>query len=256
MKYTQFGQIPSQYINGLRIRNSVVLPLTRLRVGSGSMLSSNGDFQMISNDDMSCDIDKQGAGGVDAGTIIPNRVYGVYFITDSRNQYPPSIILSLSYGQAVLPPSMPYGYDAYGFIGCVTINSASEIEPGVWLGLNSFNRCFIYNNPIKILNAGTDTNYTFAGMLNCVPTFAFQKVNLNVDFNANAAADTVNLKYDLSASAQAIITAPVAGSIAHTTTSETILTRFTINGPGIDYKVSDGSVDLYVTGYELFLYRG
>ena len=254
-QYKEFGQIPFQYINGLRPRLSVVAPLTRIRVSAGSMIDETLSFQMIANEDMSCDIDKNGAGGLDTGTIQPNTVYGLYFITDSRDSSSPSLLLSLAYGQAVNPPLMPYGYDCYGFIGCVTINALGEIEKGVWLGVNSYDRSFVYHTPIKVLNAGNDANYTFIDLSGTVGTINFQKVNFNVDFNANAAADIVNLKYDLSSSAQTIITAPVAGAVAHTTCSATVLTRFTLNGPGIDYQVTGGSVDLYVTGYELFLPR-
>lgn len=253
--FKQYGQEPFYYINGLRPRLSTVLPLTRIRVSSGTMLDDTGTFQMIASEDLSCDIDKNGAGGLDIGTIQPNKVYGLYLITDPQKSNPASLLLSLNYGQAISPPNLPYGYSCYGFLGCVTINSLSQIEKGVWLGVDSYNRSFVYHTPIKVLNNGLDLNYTFIDLSAVVGTINFQKVNFNIDFNANAAGDIVNLKYDLSSSAQTIITAPVTGAIAHTTTSATVLTRFTINGPGIDYQVTGGSVDIYVTGYELFLPR-
>ena len=255
-EYTQFGQQPFKYINGLRPRLSVDVPLTRIRVGAGSMLDDTGSYQMIAPIDMSCDIDKSGAGGLDTGTIQPNTIYGLYFITDLNNISPPSLLLSLSYGQSVSLPWMPYGYNCYGFIGCVRIDSLGHVDKAVWLGANSYDRSVVYNTPIKVLSNGNDANYTFVSLTGVTPTIAYVKVNYNIDFNANAAGDIVNLKYDLSNSAQVIITAPVSGAVAHTTVSATVLSRFTQSGPGMTYQVTGGSVDIYVAGYELFLPRG
>jgi len=250
-QYKEFGQIPFKYINGLVPRLSVDLPLTRIRVSSGSMIDESLSFQMMAEEDMSCDIDKNGAGGLDVGTIQSSTVYGLYFITDSRKIYAPSLILSLNYGAAINPPWMPYGYDCYGFIGCVTINTLGQIEKGFWLGDDAYNRGFIYYTPIKVLNSGADTIYTRVDCSSAIPFFGQPKVNLNIDFNANAPGDIVNLKYPRSSSAQAVITACVDGTIAHTTCSQSILAR----GVEIDYQVTGGSVDLYVTGYDLFLTR-
>lgn len=251
----QYGKQPFYYTNGLVLRNSVVTPLTLIRVSAGTTIDSTGTYQIGTTDSLSGSLLASGAGGIDSGIVTASSVYGLYLIADTVGVMPPSLLFSFSYGASVNGPLMPYGYNCFSFIGCVTTNSSSEIVPGIWTGNNGSYRTFTYDSPIQVLSAGTSTSYADVELLAAVPLINTTPVNFYSDFNANAAADIQNLTRNSSSGDAVTVIAPVAGSAAHTTSTNTVLSSISVSaqGPAIKYKVSAGSLSLYVTGYDFYV---
>lgn len=253
----QYGKQPFYYFNGLVLRNSVVKPLTRIRVSAGTAIDRTGAYQIGSSEDMTADIDgiMNGIGGIDEGTVSPNTVYGLYLIADPVGRMPTGIMFSLNYGDAINPPLMPVGYNCFSFIGTVATDSSSHIIAGTWTGNNGSYRTFTYDSPVLVLNGGVQTTYTDLSLTGAVPIIRSTPTNFYSKFDANAIGDIQNLTSNSSSGDAVTVIAPVAGSSASTTSENTVLSSFSISagGPAIKYKVSAGALSLYVTGYSVFL---
>lgn len=250
----QFGQSPWKYTNGLQIRNSIVTPNTLIRVQAGSVLDNTGIYQISSNVDMSGSLLINGAGGIDTGTVSANTVYGLYLIGDSVGLNPTTLMFSLAYGSSVNGPLIPVGYSVFAFIGCVTTDSMNHILPGRWSGNDSSYRMFTYDSPVNVLSGGASNTYAGVSLSGSVPIFNSAITVIYSNFSANAAGDILNLTPYLSTGDAVSIVASVAGSVAHITNQNTVTAVLNPSiQPTVNYKVSAGSVSLYVCSYTFIL---
>lgn len=245
----QYGQTPWLYANGLQITNDSVAPDTIVNVATGSCLDSTGVYQIIVSDPLSCDISVSGINGLDTGTVAASTVYHVYLIADPVSLQADALLFSLSATQ----PLLPFNYSVFKKIGYVVTDSSADILLGYWSAGNSATRQFTFDAPIIALNAGNQTSYTGVALTTFVPAVDNTPVVIYSDFTANAAADIENLQgYNSTGDAVTII-APVAGATAHTTSQNVVLAQLNTAAPSIKYKVSAGSVSLYVAGYTFYI---
>jgi len=241
--YTSF--IPF-YFNGLGISNNATTPNTKLDVAAGSCLDSTGTFQLTLSAAAIIDAATNGLNGLDTGTFAASTVYKVYLVCDPVTQQAAGAMISLA---SSLVPLLPFGYSAYSLIGYATTDASVHFLAGYWSDNDSARRTFTYDAPIIALNAGTQTGYTGVALTAFVPPVANTPVVIYSNFTANAAADIENLQgYNSTGDAVTII-APVAGATAHTTQQNTVLAQLNSAAPSIKYKVSAGSLSLYVCGY-------
>ena len=240
------------YFNGLGISNDATTPLTILDVAPGSCLDSTGTFQLTLPVAATLSTAVSGLGGLDTGTIAASTVYAVYVVADPVTQQATGIMCSKN----ITTPLMPFGYSAYAKIGYFTTDSSSYILAGYWSDNDAARRIFTYDTFIETaVTAGASTTYANVNLIKFVPNLNNVLVSVYTNFTANAAADILSLQAGNATGAQQIITAPVAGSAAHTTTLSNILaqtvTISTVPSPVINYKVSSSSdaVAIYVAGY-------
>jgi hypothetical protein len=232
------------YFNGLGISNDATTPNTKLGVAAGSCLDSSGTFQLSLSSAVTINAANNGLNGLDTGSLAASTVYKVFVVADPVTQQASGAMISAS-----ATPLLPYGYSAYALVGYITTDASVHFLKGYWSDNDSARRTFTYDAPIIALNAGTQTSYTGVALTAFVPPVANTPVVIYSDFTANAAADIENLQgYNSTGDAVTII-APVAGATAHTTQQNVVLAQLNSAAPSIKYKVSAGSLSLYVCGY-------
>lgn len=232
------------YFNGLGISNNAIIPNTKLDVATGSCLDSTGTFQLTLSTAVVINAASNGLNGLDTDSLAASTVYNVFIVADPVTQQTSGAMISAS-----TIPLLPYGYSAYALIGYVTTDASAHFLAGYWSDNDSARRTFTYDAPIIALSGGTQTSYTGVALTSFVPPVANTPVVIYSNFTANAAADIENLQgYNSTGDAVTII-APVAGATAHTTSQNTVLAQLNTAAPSIKYKVSAGSLSLYVCGY-------
>lgn len=244
----QFGQQPWFYANGLKISNDATTPTTQLDIATGACMDSTGVYQIESTLPLVINAASNGLNGLDTGSLAASTVYHVFLVADPVDENAVGAMVSLSD-----TPLLPFGYSIYKRIGYVTTSAGSVFLAGYWTAGNSASRLFTYDAPIICLSAGTQTSYTGVALTDFVPPVADTPVILYSNFTANAAADIENLQGYNSTGDAVTIVAPVAGATAHTTSQNTVLAQLNTAAPSIKYKVSAGSLSLYVCSYQFFI---
>ncbi len=243
--YKQYGQQPFYYVNGLRLSNNATTPTLKLDVSAGTILDSTATYQLASTATITASIAVNGLNGLDTGTVAASTVYAVYLVADPVTLQATGVMFSLS----LTGPLMPFGYSAFALLGFVTTSSGSVILAGYWSDNDAARRLFTFDAPIICLSGGTSTSYAGVALTTFVPAIANLSTTIYSNFIANAAADVENLQGYLSTGDAVTIVAPVAGATAHTTSQNVVLAQLNSGAPSIKYKVSAGSVSLYVCGY-------
>jgi len=232
------------YFNGLGISNNATTPNTKLDVAAGSCLDSTGTFQLTLSSSVTINAANNGLNGLDTGSLAASTVYKVFVVADPVTQQASGAMISAS-----ATPLLPYGYSAYALVGYVTTDASVHFLAGYWSDNDSARRVFTYDAPIIALSAGTQTSYTGVALTSFVPPVANTSVYMYMLFAANAAADTAKLQgYNSTGDAITLI-APVATGVANTTENVYVLAQLNSSAPSIIYKVSAGSLSLYVNGY-------
>lgn len=245
----QYGQLPWQYANGLRITNNVTTPDEKIDIAVGSILDSTGTYQIITDEVLTPSITASGLGGLDTGTVAASTVYAVHLVADPVTQQAVGAMFSLS----ATAPLMPFGYSAFALIGYVTTDGTADILVGYWTAGNSGTRYFSYDAPIIALSAGTQTSYTGVALTTFVPAQIQTPVYMYMLFAANAATNVANLQgYNSTGDAISLI-APVATGTANTTENVTVLAQLNSGAPSIKYKITAGTLSLYVCGYTFYI---
>ncbi len=244
-----YGSYLPNYCNGLKISNNATTPDTKLDVAVGNMLDSTGTFQISLDTAVTINAGTVGLNGIDTGALAASTVYSVYLVADPVSLAVSGCMVSLS----ATAPYLPFNYSAFALIGYVTTDSSAHFLKGYWTAGNSTQRLFTFDAPIICLNAGTQTGYTGVALTTFVPAVANTPVVIYSNFTANAAADIENLQGYNSTGDAVTIVAPVAGATAHTTSQNTVLAQLNSTAPSIKYKVSAGSLSLYVCSYMFYL---
>lgn len=245
----QFGQVDWKYANGLGLSNNSTTPNTKLDVASGSILDSTGVYQLISSASITINAATTGLNALDTGTLAASTVYAVHLVADPVSSQTTGALISLS----STAPLLPFGYSAFKLIGYVTTDSSAHFLKGYWSAGNSAQRTFTFDAPIICLNAGTQTSYTGVALTTFVPAVDNTPVSIYSNWTANAAADIEALQGYNSTGDAITIVAPVAGATAHTTSTNTVLAQLNSTAPSIKYKVSAGTISLYVAAYTFFI---
>lgn len=245
----QFGQEPWHYANGLAISNDSVTPDEIIDIAVGSIMDSTGVYQINVDSVLSPSIVDSGLNGLDTGAVAASTVYAVHLVADPVTQQAVGAMFSLS----ATAPLLPFGYSVFKLIGYVVTDGTSDILLGYWTAGNSSRRSFVYDAPIICLSAGASATYAGVALTAFVPAVEQTPVMIYSDWTANAAADVLNYQgFDSTGDAVTII-APVAGATAHTTQQNMVLAQLNTAAPSIKYKVSAGTVNAYVCGYDFFI---
>ncbi len=232
------------YFNGLGISNDATTPNTKLDIAAGSCLDSTGTFQLTLSSPVVINAASVGLNGIDTGVLAVSTVYKVFLVCDPVTQQASGAMISAS---AI--PLLPFGYSAYALIGYVTTDSSAHFLAGYWSDNDSARRTFTYDAPIIALNAGTQTGYTGVALTAFVPPVANTSVYMYMLFAANAAGNVANLQGYLSTGDQVSLIAPVATGVANTTEMVNVLAQLNSAAPSIKYKITAGTLSLYVCGY-------
>lgn len=259
--------LPFLYKYGMIVSNNATTPNTKLDISAGQCRDSNDVMDIVFGTSapegaplngvgvaapLTLNAATTGANGLDTGSLAASTVYAVYAIGDSRYYMTPAVILTLASNSA---PLMPLGYDSYRLIGYAVTDASSHFLLGYYTG-NGAALTFTYDAPqATSVTAGAATSYTAIDLSALVPPVNNLIVNVQSNFNANAAADTLKMQGANSTGDAILIIAPVAGSTAHTVTNSNVLAQLVSSAPKINYKVSSGSdaVAINVAGFSLTL---
>lgn len=139
---------------------------------------------------------RNGAGGLDVGTVANSTVYNVFAIGCSSGDLPGSAILSTS-SVPVLPTVTGVGgslatYDCYRYIGAVVTDGAGALRP-FWQTGNSVDRTMRYQTAVAPGSAATAGTTTFATVGVLTALIPQRKVDLLLDasITPNAANNAV-----------------------------------------------------------------
>lgn len=253
--------LPFRYVEGLIISNDATTPDEIINISAGRVRDSLDNIDMtvgVDNDNVigntvtaPLDINNtiNGAGGLDAGTIAAATVYAVYIIGDSHYFKPTAGLLSLASNSE---PTLPFEYDSFRLIGFVTTDATSDFILGFMTG-TGVTRKWHYISGILVVNNGAATSFADVSLVTVAPTQENAIILFQTNFTANAAADTLDLtKFGVPAALHQDI-APVAGATAVTLTVGTVLSGLDSGVPTIAYRLSAGTVDIFVRGYEFSL---
>jgi hypothetical protein len=234
---------PQLYVNNCQL---VYGSNTTMTVTAGQVRDSNNSGDLLSSSTLTVNIAKNGANGLDQGTVAASTWYAIYLIADSSGYLPISAIFSTSFTN----PLMPKGYTLSRRIGCVPTNESSNFLKIYYYGNNSSVRCF-YDAPNLVLNSGSAASYTPVSCSAFVPT-----VSNVVDFMiyltpSSDSATGIALRPTGSVSASNIDfwQTSATGGISST------FVQFNVgNTQSIDYLIQGtGTSNLYVYGFEDYL---
>jgi len=189
---------------------------------------------------------QNGLNGLDTGTVAASTLYSLYLVGDSSLNNDPGVVMSLSATQ----PLLPVGYDMYRKIGYLRTDGSSDFLLGYFSG-SSNERTFVYDVPIATaITAGNSGTYAAVTLTTFVPPVENVLVNMEINWTANAAADTLELQPFNATGDTAKYIALVAGATAHTLVREYLMAQLDSGAPKMNYKVSAGTVALNVAGYK------
>jgi hypothetical protein len=187
-----------------------------------------------------------GINGLDTGSLTTNKLYGVYVVGDSSGNNAAGAVVSLSNTS----PLMPVGYDMFRLIGYVRTDGSSLFLAGYWSG-SANDRTFCYDVPIATaITAGASNTYVAVTLATFVPAIKGLLANIEINWTANAAADTLALQPFGGVGDTVKFIALLAGATAHTLVREYVTTELNSGAPTINYKVSAAAVALNVAGYK------
>lgn len=252
--------LPFTYKSGLIITNDATTPNTILDIGAGQCRDSNDVIDIVVGSanlegstvaaPLLINAAVNGVNGLDTGSLAASTMYAVYVIADSRYYKTTAAILTLASNSA---PLVPFGYDSYRLIGYWATDASAHFLLGYYSGIGG-SLTFTYDAPqATSVTAGASTSYAAITLTALVPPVNNSIVNIQSNFTANAAADT--LKYQGATSTGDAITliAQVAGATAHLESYNNVLAQLVTAAPTIKYKVSSGSaaVAVNVAGFSV-----
>jgi hypothetical protein len=261
-----FNQSPFLYINEIKVSNDATTPNTKVDVSAGMCRDSSdvfymnlGNFNGFLNGSISpnsatvIDATINGVNGLDTGSLAASKVYLVYVIGDPINANPTACILSLALPS--VGPLMPTGYSIYRHVGYIMTDGSSHFLLGYNSG-NSNARTFLYDAPhATSVTAGTSATYAPINLSTMVPSVNNIPVFFQVNWTANAAADTFNMQGGNQTGDAILLIAGVAGGTAHTVVNDLmVMSQLVTAVPTVNYKVSAvGGVAINVQGFNYYI---
>lgn len=230
-------------VYGLEI---AIASTTTATVQSGRARNSSNENDITLDAAVTLNAAANGINGLDTGSLANATLYSLYAVGDSSFNNDPGVVLSASASQ----PLLPVGYDMYRKIGYLRTDGSAHFLAGYWSGSRN-ERTFTYDVPLATaITAGSSATYAAVTLTTFVPSVDNVLVNLEINWTANAAGDTLALQPFNAVGDTAKYIAGVAGASAHTLVREYLLAQLGSSVPKMNYKVSAGTVALNVAGYK------
>lgn len=191
-----------------------------------------------------------GINGLDNGSLAASTLYGLFLVGDSTQNNAAGLLLSTSSSPSAAAPLLPVGYDMFRLIGYLRTDGSSHFLAGYFSGSRN-DRIFVYDVPLATaITAGASATYAAVTLTGFVPAVQNVLVNMEINWTANAAGDTLALQPFSAVGDTAKYIAGVAGASAHTLVREYLMAQLDTLAPKMNYKVSAGTVALNVAGYK------
>ena len=237
--------VNAPYLNVQELKLAVASNTT-LTMDAGQARDSTNTNDIIMTAGVTLNAATNGINGLDTGVLVLSTLYAVYVVGDSTQTSTPGAVLSAN----LSAPLLPVGYDMYRLIGYARTDASVHFLLGYWSG-RSNQRTFVYDVPLATaVTAGSSGTYAAVTLATFVPAFNNVLVNIETNWTANAAADTLALQPFGAVGDTVKYIAGVAGATAHTLVREYVQAQLDSGAPKINYKVSAGSVAINVAGYQ------
>lgn len=241
---SQIVNLPLLYVNNLQLSRA---GNTSLTIAAGQCRDSSNIYDITVASALTLNAANTGANGIDTGSLAASKMYAVYIIADPTENNVPAALLSLS----LTAPVLPTGYSISRIIGYWGTDGSTYFYIGEYVGNNNQRR-FYYDALLATpITAGASNTFAAVVLTNLVPPVAEAEADFYMNFAANAAADTAAFRPTGSSSTngQHIMTAQVAGATAHLDQKVKLAYRTASGVPGIDYKVSAGTIAVDLEGF-------
>lgn len=254
----QYAQYPWSYSSYLTIKNDSTTPNTKFTISPGSGLDINQTYQLTVPSTLTVDATKNGANGLDTGSLAASTVYSVFIIGDVVNANTTAGLISAS----IYLPLIPDGYQTCKLIGYIVTDASSHFLKGYWGANGDSSRIFMYDAPqATSITAGNATSYTAIDLTTLVPSQATQYIPtaqvigtwINSSFTPGAASRTLSMQPAGGTGDAITITGQVTS--VPVTTQSYIYHTFVTTKPEISYKVSNSgdAAAINVAGFEFIL---
>lgn len=192
---------------------------------------------------------RNGANGLDTGTVANSTLYAIYAIGSSTFQEADAAIMSAN----LSAPVLPYNYDLYRLIGYQYTDGSAEFVTGQWFG-NGAVRTWTYATGVSVLSGGTSTTFAAVNLVTAVPTAA-ATVTYGYLWNPSSAGDAFALRPTGSASTDGI--AIINGEVAAVDSKSIVpalASGISSGHASLDYLVAaSGALTLLVNSYTISL---
>lgn len=234
---------PYLNVQGLELAIASTTTLT-MALGQARNSTNQADISLLAG--VTINGAANGINALDTGSLANTTLYSIYAVGDSSANNVAGAVLSADASS----PLMPVGYDMYRKIGYVRTDGAAHFLAGNWSG-RSNDRTFTYDVPLATaITAGASATYAPVTLTGFVPSVNNLQVNMEINWTANAAGDTLAIQPFNGVGDTAKYIAGVAGASAHTLVREYLLAQLGTGVPKMNYKVSAGAVALNVAGYK------
>lgn len=242
--------LPSLYSNGANVD---LVSNTSLNVGPGKVRDSTNTFDIVSPTALTLNAVNVGANGIDTGSLAVNTWYFIYLISDPTNRLPTACLLSTSDTNPIMPSVNGVTYGAFRIVDCWLTNGSSQF---IFIHGLSGNSTIVekeYSTQIRVLNGGTQTGFTNVELSGAIPTDNYGIVTMTYAFTPAAANNTADVNQFFNDGGSP----PVLhqnGLVAGVTQwgQFTVIPEISSAVPQISYKVSAGSISLYVAGFQYY----
>ncbi len=256
--------LPFLYINEMNVSNNATTPNTKLDVTAGVCRDSTNTYDInlgnyngqsnygTANATTTLNAAVLGVNGIDTGAFAASKVYKVFVVADAVSANATCVMLSLA--AATTGPLLPFGYNIFRHIG-YAVSDASVHFLKFYQSGNNNARVFTYDAcQATSVTAGTSATYAAITLTTLVPAVDQLQVRFEINWTANAAADTFAMQGANSTGDAFNAIAPVAGATAHTIAYPVVLAQLVTSAPTVNYKVSAvGGVAINVASFNFYI---
>jgi len=224
--------IPFPQIENLQLE---WVSVSTLGLKAGRCWDETATFGLIIPDDITIDASKNGANGLDSGSLANTTTYYIYVIGQQTGYSAPAALLSAS----LADPVMPYGYDLKKRVGVWRTNGSAEFLKIHQSGDYS-ERYYHYDAVLNLKTAGNDTAFTPIDVSVAYPAIDNLVIGLNISFTPATASNSVFVQSF--GGSDADLTG-FSGVVASEVQKGQLVTMAKLNSgvPTIEYKVSNAS---------------
>ncbi len=247
MTPVQFLGTPT--ITGFQVTNNATTPNTKIDVGVGSALATDGQNYITLGDAVTIDAGVNGVNGLDTGDQAASTWYNIFVVGSSNNNKQTCMMISTS----ATDPVLPEGFDIFKKVGMIYSDASTHFLLGFWVGDSNF-RQFFHAASVKVLNDGTSATLAAISLDTAVPPVQNTPVYIQDEFTPATANDYVSY---FPGDSTETVGPRTYGSVAAKMNGgqHRVLSRLASSVAKVKYinSAASGNVDVWVNSYDYFV---
>lgn len=157
-----------QFVEGLRIANTITAPLSQIDLRHGHCMDSTDSVKMTLETTVTVDLEASGAGGLDTGSEAADTWYFTFLISVKSTGVTTGLLSTST------SPLLPGVYTHFRRIGCIRNDAGSDIQTFVQRGTMT-SRSYSYTTTFAdrlVISAGAATTPTLVDLSSLMPPLA------------------------------------------------------------------------------------